>query len=428
VGGDGGGAGAVEPEALAGFRRHRDEAFAAAGVGQPHDVRGSFARGIFAVGHDVDQQHHVRTAGTRRLGGVADRLDVAGVEMLQTGQQHIGIAVAVVLDLDDRRHGFGDLAEELQADRTGVCRQAMEDEARRGDEAVAAFLLDARQAGEKLVGDVLAEAGLAEAAAGDGEDFRRSLRRPAVRGEAADLEGGEGSVVDLAEVVVEADDLDPVGIRGDHAPRCQVVERGAPQYRLLAAGVHRHVAADGRGIGRGRVDREYQPGGLGGFHHALGHHPGAAVDRRHLEVESRQMLHFDFAEGFELFGVDHRGLGGQRDRTTGIAGAAAARDDGESELDQAGDQRGHFGFAVGGQHDEGVFHPPVGGVGDVRDPCQAVEGDVVAAGDMAETAQDGLAQAGRLAEPGLEVAHRVGRRRQQLAHQFVALARRTPVP
>ena len=37
------------------------------------------------------------------------------------------------------------------------------------DQAVAAFLLDARQAGQELVGDVLAEAFLAEGAARDVE-------------------------------------------------------------------------------------------------------------------------------------------------------------------------------------------------------------------------------------------------------------------
>ena len=70
-------------------------------------------------------------------------------------------------------------AEEFQAHGTGMRGQPVQDEACRGDQAVATFLLDARQAGEELVGDVLAESGLAETAAGDGEDLRRSFRRTA---------------------------------------------------------------------------------------------------------------------------------------------------------------------------------------------------------------------------------------------------------
>ena len=68
-------------------------------------------------------------------------------------------------------------------------------------------------------------------------------------------------VVDLAEVVIEARDLEPVAVGVDHAPPREVVERGAPQHRLLAAGVHRDVAADARGVGRRRVDREHEPRG-----------------------------------------------------------------------------------------------------------------------------------------------------------------------
>ena len=59
------------------------------------------------------------------------------------------------------------VAEELQAHRARVRRHAVHDPARAGDQAVAAFLLDAGQAGEELVGDVLAQAFLAEGAAGD---------------------------------------------------------------------------------------------------------------------------------------------------------------------------------------------------------------------------------------------------------------------
>jgi len=79
----------------------------------------------------------------------------------------------------------------------------------------------------ELVGDVLAEAGLAEAAAGDGEDFRRALAvlpSAAKRG----FRRWRGGVVDLAAVVVKPRNLDPVGVRRDHLPR----------YRLSSAVPH----------------------------------------------------------------------------------------------------------------------------------------------------------------------------------------------
>ena len=85
-------------------------------------------------------------------------------------------------------------------------------------------------------------------------------------------------LVDLAEVVVEALDLQPVAVRRDHLPPGQVVEAVPPQHGLLAAGVHRDVAADARGAGRGRVDGEHAAGGRGGFGDAVGDHAGAGAD------------------------------------------------------------------------------------------------------------------------------------------------------
>ena len=71
-------------------------------------------------------------------------------------------------------------------------------------------------------------------------------------------------VVDLAQVVVQADDFQPLGVRRHHAPRHEVVQRGAPQHRLLAAGVHGDVAADAGSFGGRRVDREHEAGALCG--------------------------------------------------------------------------------------------------------------------------------------------------------------------
>jgi hypothetical protein len=80
-----------------------------------------------------------------------------------------GLGEHEVLDVDDRRHRIFRVAEELEADRARVRRHLVHDPTRTGDQAVATFLLDARQTGEELVGDVLAEAFFSERAAGNVE-------------------------------------------------------------------------------------------------------------------------------------------------------------------------------------------------------------------------------------------------------------------
>ncbi len=131
-----------------------------------------------------------------------------------------------------------------------------------GDEAVAAFLLHAGQAAEELVGDILAEPRLAEAGARNAQRLACAAPRASSGGCRPSFQTSSNSrrldVVDLAAVVVEAADLQPVAVAVDHAPPGQIVDRRAPQHGLLAAGVHGDVAADAGGIGRGRIDREHQ--------------------------------------------------------------------------------------------------------------------------------------------------------------------------
>ena len=100
-------------------------------------------------------------------------------------------------------------------------------------------------------------------------------------------------------------------------------------------------------------------------------------------VDARQRDVLDLGHRLELLGVDDRARPGQRHRAAGVAGAAAARDDGQAELDAARDQAGHLGLGVGREHDERILDAPVGRVGDVRDARQAVELDVVLGGDAA---------------------------------------------
>ncbi|OIQ69148.1 hypothetical protein GALL_492520 [mine drainage metagenome] len=138
--------------------------------------------------------------------------------------------------------------------------------------------------------------------------------------------------------------------------------------------------------------------------------------------DSRQIDPFHRAQVFELLGVDHRAVPHQRHRAAGVAGAAAARHDGQAQRDAGLHQRRHLGLDVRAEHDEGNLHAPVGGVGHVRDARQAVETDVVASRVAGELAQRAPAQGGDFVEPGGEGGHGRARAFQQLHHQGVARA------
>ena len=75
----------------------------------------------------------------------------------------------------------------------------------------------------------------------------------------------------------------------------------------------------------------------------------------------------DGAQRIEFLGVDYGGEFGQRHRAAGVTGAAAARDDSEAEFDQRAHHGRDFFLGIGREYDEGIFHTPVGGVGDMRD-------------------------------------------------------------
>ncbi len=87
--------------------------------------------------------------------------------MFEPGQQDFGMLVQIVLDLHDGRDRPADIgAEEFQTDGAHLGWHAVQNETGRGNQAVAALLLHPRQAGEKFVGDVLTQTGLAEQGAG----------------------------------------------------------------------------------------------------------------------------------------------------------------------------------------------------------------------------------------------------------------------
>jgi hypothetical protein len=154
--------------------------------------------------------------------------------------------------------------------------------------------------------------------------------------------------------------------------------------------------------GRGRVDGKHAAGQGRRFRDAFGDHAGTGADGGVGIGVAGQHQFLDRADVDQLLGVDHRRQVRQRHGAAGVAGAAAARDDGQAELDAVLDQRGDLLLGVRIEDDEGVFDAPVGGVGDVRDAGQPVEGDVVLARVSGQHLQCLLAQLGGFLEAALE--------------------------
>src|SRR5450432_4527508 len=95
---------AIAAVLLACLRRSRHEAFGAAGIANAHDFRSGARDRVFVLADDVADQDHLRTAVPLGLGRVADRLDVALVEMFQARQDGAArTLVEVTLDLDNGR-------------------------------------------------------------------------------------------------------------------------------------------------------------------------------------------------------------------------------------------------------------------------------------------------------------------------------------
>ena len=136
-------------------------------------------------------------------------------------------------------------------------------------------------------------------------------------------------------------------------------------------------------------------------------------------ANARQINQLDLGHGFELFGVDDHALPGQRNGAAGITSAAAARHDGQAQLDAALDQVRHLGLGVGGENHKRVFDPPVGGVGHVAHTREAVKLDVVLGRQAAQHTLHLAAQLRAAGKTVVEIGHGSLRQRQQFTHQSV---------
>jgi len=159
------------------------------------------------------------------------------------------------------------VAEKLQAHGAGVRRHAVHHPARAGDQAVAAFLLDAGQAAQELVGDVLAQAFFAKAGAGNVQPLgAQQACVPSASKYCSSKLATPASWI-LPRLWLRRVTSSHCGLGRDHAPAGQVVQRRAPQHGLFAARVHGNVAANATGLGtrsgpprtRNRRARRHRP-------------------------------------------------------------------------------------------------------------------------------------------------------------------------
>ncbi len=301
----------VQPELLACVRVDGNEALAGAAVRDSHDFRGRTRHCILVIADDIAEQHHLWQRAAPGFRRIADGAQIALVQVFEASQlRTVGTRSRVeeTLDLHDRRDRVPRLTEEFHAHGADVLRHPVQHPARRRDHAVATFFLHAGQAAEELVGNVLAETGLAKLPALD-LDARCSQHARPLWSVAAilpgEIEACDRSFVNLAAVVRDTRDFEPVAVRIDHAPPGEIVDRRTPQHRLLAARVHRDVAADARSVSGSRIDREHEARALCSFGHAARDHACFGENRGDLRGDFRQRRLLDRPERFQLFGIDH---------------------------------------------------------------------------------------------------------------------------
>src|SRR5581483_5827334 len=156
--------------------------------------------------------------------------------------------------------------------------------------------------------------------------------------------------MDLAEIVVDTGNLQPVTLGVDHSPPGQIVDGRTPQHCLLTAGVHGNVASYTRGFRRGGIDGKYQLGALGSIPDTLGDDAGARQDGRHGPQFAWELDAFHIPQVFELLGVDHGRVRTQGNCPAGISGTTAPGDDGETQLDAGAHESRDLLLLIGAQH------------------------------------------------------------------------------
>ena len=118
---------------------------------------------------------------------------------------------------------------------------------------------------------------------------------------------------------------------------------------------------------------------LGELRHPPRDHAGAAAHRWRRGAGIRQYALIDTTQRFELLGIDHDRMRGQRHCAAGVTCATAARDNGQAKVYTGLHHVDDLVFGVRRDHHEREFHAPVSRVSRVRHTGEPAEIDVVPA-------------------------------------------------
>ena len=308
--------------------------------------------------------------------------------MLQTGQgctRGFRRLLQIIFDLHNARNRLTRLPEKLQTHGARVFWHAVQHPTRRGNQPVRALFLHARQTGEEFIGDIFAQADLAEGMPGNFQGLAAQFGF-AIGRKTHQFKCGKLGIMDFAHIVIQTRDLQPIAFRIDHRPARQIIQRRTPKHRLFTARVHRHIAADAGRIRAGRVHRKHQARTLGRLSHAARHRARAGQNRIDFVRHHAAAPFFDRLNLNQFFGIDHHRTRVQRHCAAGVARATATRNDGHIQINRGFDQARHLRLGVGREHDKRILDAPVGRVGHVRYARQTIEFDIAFGGIFAKFA------------------------------------------
>ena len=385
MGADGGRTASFVPELKAFGLGFGNEAFAVAFGADGDDALSDFVQGGFIIPDDVAHEHHLGILTAAAFDWVIDGVQIPVVQVFETGQHaSLGVRIEKLRDFDDGGTREPRSAEKFQTHGARKRRHLVQNPSGGGDKTVAAFLLNAWESPQAFVGDVFAETFFTEGSTGHFQDVGMKhpsfFRIPFVTVLEGDFPDDFFLFVNLAEIVVDTDDLKPVAVRVDHAESGEIVDGCAPEDGFFAAGIFADVAPHGTCVGACGIDRKHESVQGGRFRHTARDGTGTGVDDRGGGCVSRQ--HFVMGAAYEIhfFRIDDDAHRRHRYGAPGVSRTAAAGNDDEPQFHGVAHQVRNLAFAVRSEDGERKFHAPVGGVGDVAGTGKSVKTDVVFVG------------------------------------------------
>ena len=259
MGADGGRAASFVPELKAFGLGFGNEAFTVAFGADGDDALRDFVQSGFIIPDDVAHEHHLGVLAAAAFDGVIDGVQIPVVQVFETGQHAaLGVRIEKLRDFDDGGTREPRGAEKFQTHGARKRRHLVQNPGGGGDKTVAAFLLNARESPQAFVGDVFAETFFTEGSTGHSQNvgmkYPSFFRIPFVTVLEGDFPDDFFLFVNLAEIVVDTDDLKPVAVRVDHAESGEIVDGRPPEDGFFTAGIFADVASYGTCVGACGID------------------------------------------------------------------------------------------------------------------------------------------------------------------------------